>query len=168
MEVAQQQHPYFPCVPIMAQEFRELMKAFPVLSPVAPVYKSRWRLSGLTPVAAIELNIDFFFTEISDATLNSAGCNTLNAYIMSRGGAVTVTDLTPNFTVCIGEAVVHRLVGNYLGKHVVPIVTRCLSTFVRDGEETPGIPKHATQRSYIDRNVKVEEDEEEEKDDMVI
>lgn len=155
------QHPYFPCVSIMAQEFRELMKAFPVLKPVAPVYASRWRLSGLTPVGGIELNVDFHFTEINDGTLNSACCNTLNTYITRRGGGVTIADLTPNFEVRIGEALVHKLSGNYLGKCVVPIITRCLSTFVRDGEETAGIPEKITRRRYIDK-------EEEEKDDMII
>ncbi len=155
-------HPYFPCVPRYAREFKLLMDAVKMLHPSQSRSTSGWRLSGNMPIGGIEVNVDFNFTEITDRDVASAGASSLNDYLMAKGDPTYCFALTPNYEVKVGEASVYKLVNNYLGTAVVPIIARLSGIVVRDGEETPGMGVHLAKKGCVDLS---KEDDDDDSDD---
>lgn len=127
----------FPVIPDIAEECKKLLKTYPFLRPVVPPSPSRWSLGGLSTFG-LKLQIDIWFAEISDGTLECANTPDLNAYYSRFGDKDTFMSFVLVWDIRIEGLLSQRIQNNHQASCVVAAISKVLSIFSKDEDVTPG------------------------------
>jgi hypothetical protein len=144
---------YIPQLDEVKEEFERLRERFPFLEFVENRQKTHWRLHGMSSLN-LDVNIDFFFVEISDTLFAVSGQPSLNAYLRNHDSVIhpsSGSTLTPCWELRVGTALVKRIDRDPSAVGMIRALTTLMSIQARDGEENHDpITSRATRIARLD------------------